>query len=110
MKQKTVIVAKSKERGGRTKVTACAYSVDAKFIGGGESMACRNEHIESAVEYALISLRSMLSLFGRNIARLVDQFKHVEAGIQLRNCSSKVHRDVWTSIFQRREAICEQRR
>jgi WD40 repeat protein len=36
MKQKTVIVAKSKERGGRTKVTACAYSFDAKTIAGGE--------------------------------------------------------------------------
>lgn len=35
MKQKTVIVAKSKERGGRTKVTACAYSFDAKTIAGG---------------------------------------------------------------------------
>ncbi|KAG7563024.1 hypothetical protein FFLO_01582 [Filobasidium floriforme] len=34
MKQKTVIVAKSKERGGRTKVTACAYSFDAKTIAG----------------------------------------------------------------------------
>lgn len=34
-KQKTVIVAKSKERGARTKVTACAYSTDGKLIGGG---------------------------------------------------------------------------
>ncbi|KAH8120239.1 hypothetical protein DFH11DRAFT_1500401, partial [Phellopilus nigrolimitatus] len=33
-KQKTVIVVKSKERGTRTKVTTCAYSYDAKYIGG----------------------------------------------------------------------------
>jgi hypothetical protein len=36
-KQKTVIVVKSKERGTRTKVTACAYSGDGKVIAGGES-------------------------------------------------------------------------
>jgi WD repeat-containing protein 70 len=35
-KQKTVIVVKSKERGTRTKVTACAYSHDGKVIAGGE--------------------------------------------------------------------------
>ena len=35
-KQKTVIVVKSKERGSRTKVTACGYSTDASLIGGGE--------------------------------------------------------------------------
>lgn len=35
-KQKTVIVVKSKERGTRTKVTACAYSHDGKLIAGGE--------------------------------------------------------------------------
>jgi WD repeat-containing protein 70 len=35
-KQKTVIVVKSKERGARTKVTACAYSNDGKVIAGGE--------------------------------------------------------------------------
>ncbi|TFY74140.1 hypothetical protein EWM64_g9872 [Hericium alpestre] len=33
-KQKTVIVVKSKERGARTKVTACGYSPDGKYIGG----------------------------------------------------------------------------
>ncbi|KAH9950519.1 hypothetical protein B0H21DRAFT_881323 [Amylocystis lapponica] len=33
-KQKTVIVVKSKERGARTKVTACAYSPDSALIGG----------------------------------------------------------------------------
>ncbi|KAJ2920263.1 hypothetical protein MD484_g54, partial [Candolleomyces efflorescens] len=32
-KQKTVIVVKSKDRGGRTKVTACNYSLDASLIG-----------------------------------------------------------------------------
>lgn len=35
-KQKAVIVVKSKERGTRTKVTACAYSNDGKVIAGGE--------------------------------------------------------------------------
>jgi len=34
-KQKMVIVIKSKERGARTKVTACAYSTDGNLIGGG---------------------------------------------------------------------------
>ncbi|KAK0473198.1 hypothetical protein IW261DRAFT_1423737 [Armillaria novae-zelandiae] len=33
-KQKTVIVVKSKDRGARTKVTACAYSTDGRMIGG----------------------------------------------------------------------------
>ncbi|KAI0932454.1 hypothetical protein AcW2_001081 [Taiwanofungus camphoratus] len=33
-KQKTVIVVKSKERGARTKVTACGYSPDGSLIGG----------------------------------------------------------------------------
>lgn len=33
-KHKNVIVVKSKERGARTKVTACAYSWDAKLIAG----------------------------------------------------------------------------
>ncbi|KAI0374379.1 transcription factor [Pilatotrama ljubarskyi] len=33
-KQKTVIVVKSKERGARTKVTACGYSPDGALIGG----------------------------------------------------------------------------
>ncbi|OJT12578.1 WD repeat-containing protein 70 [Trametes pubescens] len=33
-KQKTVIVVKSKERGARTKVHACAYSPDGGLIGG----------------------------------------------------------------------------
>ncbi|KZT74818.1 WD40 repeat-like protein [Daedalea quercina L-15889] len=33
-KQKTVIVVKSKERGARTKVTACGYSPDGSIIGG----------------------------------------------------------------------------
>ena len=34
-KQKGVIVVKSKERGARTKVTACNYSTDGSLIGGG---------------------------------------------------------------------------
>ncbi|KAH9487147.1 WD repeat-containing protein 70 [Psilocybe cubensis] len=33
-KQKTVIVVKSKDRGARTKVTACNYSPDGNLIGG----------------------------------------------------------------------------
>ncbi|KAF8203283.1 transcription factor [Pholiota molesta] len=33
-KQKTVIVVRSKERGARTKVTACNYSPDGNLIGG----------------------------------------------------------------------------
>lgn len=38
-KQKTVIVVKSKERGTRTKVTTCAYSHDARYIGDGLSIS-----------------------------------------------------------------------
>ena len=34
--QKHVLVFKSKERGTKTKVTACAYSPDGKFIVAGE--------------------------------------------------------------------------
>jgi len=34
-KQKTVIVIKSKERGARTKVNACAYSNDGGLIAAG---------------------------------------------------------------------------
>ena len=34
-KQKTVIAVKSKDRGARTKVTACGYSGDGTLIGGG---------------------------------------------------------------------------
>lgn len=33
--QKHVLVFKSKERGTKTKVTACAYSPDGKFIVAG---------------------------------------------------------------------------
>lgn len=35
-KQKTVIVVKSKERGARTKVTACGYSPDGRYVAGGK--------------------------------------------------------------------------
>ena len=34
-KQKSVIVVKSKERGARTKINACAYSPDGNMISGG---------------------------------------------------------------------------
>lgn len=40
-KQKTVIVVKSKERGARTKVTACNYSPDGNLIGGGAPLSCQ---------------------------------------------------------------------
>lgn len=49
-KQKTVIVVKSKERGARTKVTACGYSQDGSLIGGGkcyEQMLTRNAFVET---------------------------------------------------------------
>ena len=36
-KQKSVIVIKSKERGARTRVNACAYSQDGNIIGGGKT-------------------------------------------------------------------------
>ncbi len=34
-KQKNVLVHKSRERGGRSVITATCYSPDAKFIAGG---------------------------------------------------------------------------
>src|SRR6267154_4263898 len=42
-KQKTVIVVKSKERGARTKVTACSYSPDGRYVAGGKSH-CHGTH------------------------------------------------------------------
>lgn len=33
-KSKSIIVVKSKERGGRTKITCCAWSLDGKQIAG----------------------------------------------------------------------------
>lgn len=42
-KQKTVIVVKSKERGARTKVTACGYSPDGRYIAGG-TLRCHSTH------------------------------------------------------------------
>jgi hypothetical protein len=53
------------------------------------------------------ALLPMFSLFGRNITCVVDQYKHVETGIQLRNCSSKVYGDVRARVLKRWEAICE---
>jgi len=44
-KQKTVIVVKSKERGARTKVTACCYSPDSRYIGGGALLKSRSLEI-----------------------------------------------------------------
>ena len=57
-KQKTVIVVKSKERGARTKVTACSYSHDAKYIAGGESdssciLACSSNTVLACSDGAL---------------------------------------------------------
>jgi len=46
-KQKTVIVVKSKERGARTKVNACAYSPDGTYIAGGEVDRVDNQLIQS---------------------------------------------------------------
>jgi WD40 repeat protein len=44
-KQKTVIVVKSKERGARTKVTACSYSPDGRYVAGGKSQCHGTHHI-----------------------------------------------------------------
>jgi len=49
-KQKTVIVVKSKERGARTKVNACAYSPDGTYIAGGEVDRVDNQLIQLNVE------------------------------------------------------------
>ncbi len=42
MKQKTVIVVKSKEKGTRTQITACAWSPDGKWIAGGDAPRLSN--------------------------------------------------------------------
>lgn len=57
-KQKQVIVVKSKERGARTRVTACAWSHDGKLIAGGTSVNIRRAYIENH------------SLYGRHTSRL----------------------------------------
>ena len=48
-KQKQVIVVKSKERGARTRVTACAWSSDGKYIAGGGSPNCPRIRLTSGV-------------------------------------------------------------
>ena len=45
-KQKGVIVVKSKERGARTKVTACNYSPDGNLIGGGALLRFLFHHFD----------------------------------------------------------------
>jgi hypothetical protein len=48
-----VIVVKSKERGTRTKVTACNYSPDGNLIGGGALLSLlKNIHPCSHVSYS----------------------------------------------------------
>lgn len=47
-KSKSVIVVKSKERGGRSKVSACAWSADGKTIAAGESDVGRGGLSESS--------------------------------------------------------------
>ncbi len=64
-KQKTVIVVKSKERGARTKVTACNYSPDGNLIGGG------------APRHFLLQKFLILdcSLPGRSSSHVADKFQ-----------------------------------
>lgn len=62
-KQKTVIVVKSKERGARTKVTACAYSHDGKFIAAGTFI---HERFKDEAHLSLACLDGTLNVWGTN--------------------------------------------
>jgi WD40 repeat protein len=62
-KQKTVIVVKSKERGARTKVTACGYSPDGRYIAGG---APRYQVIRLALTIGIACLDGTLHLWKTN--------------------------------------------
>ncbi|KAH8100556.1 hypothetical protein BXZ70DRAFT_892966, partial [Cristinia sonorae] len=91
-KQKTVIVVKSKERGTRTKVTACGYSPDASLIGGvcfdgalhlwqtksnfvRPSMSIEGAHMRSTESGSLVFSvdgRTVLTRGGDNTVKLWD--------------------------------------
>ena len=62
-KQKHVIVVRSKERGARTRVTACAWSPDGKFIAGGKLFS---QVTESPLTH---------SLYGRRATRVEDRLQ-----------------------------------
>ncbi|POW18675.1 hypothetical protein PSHT_05484, partial [Puccinia striiformis] len=55
-KSKGVIVLKSKERGTRTKITACTYSSDGKSIAAGKTGNSRLSSISSPIITCLMSL------------------------------------------------------
>jgi hypothetical protein len=68
-KQKGVIVVKSKERGARTKVTACNYSPDGNLIGGGALLRFFNYHSMN---------KGFNSVSGRGPTHVADSFKFRE--------------------------------
>ena len=68
-KQKGVIVVKSKERGGRTKVTACNYSPDGNLIGGGALLRfC----------FIIAMNNGFYSVSGRGPTHVADKFEFCE--------------------------------
>ncbi len=77
-KQKTVIVVKSKERGARTKVNACAYSPDGTYIAGGEV---------DRVDDQLIQLNAMFSLSRWSISCVEDKLELRAPGHDDRRCT-----------------------
>lgn len=79
-KSKTVIVVKSKERGGRSKVSACAWSPDGKYIGAAcedgaihiwlasSNFARPNSTVENAHEKGTITSSIVFSSDNRQLA------------------------------------------
>ena len=68
-KQKGVIVVKSKERGARTKVTACNYSPDGNLIGGGALLRfC----------FIIAMNNGFCSVSGRGPTHVADKFEFCE--------------------------------
>ncbi|ORY54604.1 WD40-repeat-containing domain protein [Leucosporidium creatinivorum] len=79
-KSKSVIVVKSKERGGRSKVTACAWSMDGKWIAAAcedgaihvwsasSTFARPNASAEKAHEKGTITSSLVFSTDGRQLA------------------------------------------
>ena len=79
-KQKQVIVVKSKERGARTRVTACAWSHDGKMIVGGP--------------FRVKPTRAdRPSLHGRLTACLGYQFESRSTKVFKRECACEGYRD-----------------
>jgi WD40 repeat protein len=100
-KQKSVIVVKSKERGARTKVTACAYSPDGSMIGGGASSVALSGSISMLIYLCLQRVWTEPSTYGKQARILFGPIR------QSRVHTSKVPRlGLW--CFLSTVALCSQ--